>query len=259
MNAIEVKHITSAYDETIILDDFNVAIPKGAITIIIGPNGCGKSTLLKSIGRVKKLKHGDVFIYGKNMKHMASKTLAKQMAYLPQHPITPPSLVVKDLVSFGRFPYQKSFGSLSKEDLNIIDWAMKETGLYDVANQRVDELSGGQRQRAWISVALAQKSEIMLLDEPTTYLDIAYQLEVLQLLKQLNYTQGNTIVMVLHELNLACRFANHIIGMKKGKMIFQGKPNDVITQKNLKLLYGIDVTLQQSDDKTYPICIDYQI
>lgn len=259
MKAIEVENLIGGYGQVHILEDLHVSIPKGKITIIIGPNGCGKSTLLKHMARILKPKQGTIRLHGKDMAKLHPKEIAKMMAILPQNPLTPAGLLVKELVSFGRFPYQKPFGGLNKEDLEIMDWAMHKTGVYEVREKQVDELSGGQRQRVWIAMALAQKTDIVLLDEPTTYLDIAYQLEVLELLRQLNQDHQKTIVIVLHELNFACRFADHIIGMKQGKIVFEGTPNAVITKEHLKELYGIHVELQVSTDQQYPICVDYQM
>lgn len=259
MNAIEVHDITAAYENHVILEHFNVNIPKGRITMIIGPNGCGKSTLLKNIARIHKPKKGSILLNGHDMAKLHPKDIAKKMALLPQNPLTPSGLLVKELVAFGRFPYQKPLGGLHKDDLDIVTWAMKETGVYDQREELVENLSGGQRQRAWIALALAQKSDVLVLDEPTTFLDISYQLEILEFLIRLNQTGNHTIVMVLHELNLACRFADHMIGMKDGRIIFEGSPNEVITSKHLKELYAIDTRIQISEDGRYPICVDFQL
>ena len=178
---------------------------------------------------------------------------------LPQSPVTPTGLLVKELVAYGRFPYQKPLGSLSKEDYEIINWAMKETGVYDQREQFVENLSGGQRQRVWIAMALAQQGDILVLDEPTTYLDISYQLEILELLKTLNQKKKQTIIMVLHELQLACRYADHIIGMKEGKIVFEGHPKEVINEAHLQELYGIKAQLHYDKDKNYPVIMDYHI
>lgn len=259
MNAIEVYDITAGYENRVVLEHLNVNIPKGRITMIIGPNGCGKSTLLKNIARIHRPKKGSILLNGHDMAKLHPKDIAKKMALLPQNPITPSGLLVKELVAFGRFPYQKPLGGLHKDDLDIIAWAMKETGVYDQREELVENLSGGQRQRAWIALALAQKSELLVLDEPTTFLDISYQLEILELLKRLNQTGDHTIVMVLHELNLACRFADHMIGMKDGRIIFEGSPSEVVTSKHLKELYAIDTQIQISENGRYPICVDFQL
>lgn len=259
MNAISVQSLTAGYDQHMILQDVNVEIPEGKITVMIGPNGCGKSTLLKNIARIHKPKKGKILLYQEDMQKIHPKQIAKKMAILPQSPITPEGLLVKELVAYGRFPYQKPLGSLTKEDYEIMDWAMKETGVYDQREQYVENLSGGQRQRAWIAMALAQQGDVLVLDEPTTYLDISYQLEILELLKKLNQEKKQTIVMVLHELQLACRYGDHIIGMKDGKIIFEGHPNNVISEENLNKLYGINVQLHHDKIKNYPVIMDYHI
>ncbi|MGN0353224.1 MAG: ABC transporter ATP-binding protein [Roseburia sp.] len=255
--AIEIKNLKAAYEENIIIENMNLAIPKGKVTIIIGANGCGKSTLLKSIARILPVKSGNIYLNGKNMKHQAAKNVAKQMAVLPQSPKCPEAITVRELVGYGRFPYQKAMGGMTLHDKEVIDWAIEKTGLIEFAERPVSKLSGGQRQRAWIAMTLAQETEIILLDEPTTYLDMAYQLEVLQLLQQLNLEKQLTIVMVLHDLNEACRFADHIIGLKKGKIVCEGRPAEVIQTETLREIYGIEATLQMSP-AGYPICLEFE-
>ena len=181
------------------------------------------------------------------------------MAVLPQSPQVPEGLLVKELVAYGRFPYQKPVGGLTEHDHQVIRWAMEATGILALKDRRADSLSGGQRQRAWIAMALAQQTGILVLDEPTTYLDMSHQLEILSLLKELNQKNQTTIVMVIHEINHASRFADHIIGMKEGQMVFEGTPADVITEQNLKTLYGIRAKLTLSKDGTYPICTEYEL
>lgn len=259
MEAISVKKLSVAYEDISIIENMNLSIPKGKISIIIGANGCGKSTLLKTIARVIKPKAGDIFINEKNIKFQKEKQIATEVAFLPQGPVCPSGITVRELVAFGRFPHQKLIGGLNSHDKKIIDWALEETGLKDFANKEIENLSGGQRQRAWIAMTLAQETDIIMLDEPTTYLDMSYQLEVLQVLEKLNKEKNITIVMVLHELNNACRFANNIIGLKKGKVICQGTPLNAITKENLKEIYGIEGKLQLSENKNYPICIDYEL
>ncbi len=258
-HSIEVNNLKIAYEDTVIIDSMNLKIPKGQITMIIGANGCGKSTLLKSIARILTPKKGEVLINGAAIKSQAPKEVAKIMAVLPQSPAVPSGLLVKELVAYGRFPYQSPMGGLKKHDIEIVDWAMEATGIYEFRERPVDALSGGQRQRAWIAMALAQETEILILDEPTTYLDMSHQLEILQLLQKLNKEQKRTIVMVLHELNNAAKFATHLVGMKKGKVIFEGRPIDVITKENLRALYGIEAQLQLDPTATYPICIDFSL
>ena len=245
MEAISVKNLRVGYENNTIIEDMSLSIPKGKISIIIGANGCGKSTLLKTIARINKPTNGDIFINNKNIKKVKE--------------VCPDGLTVRELVAFGRFPHQKMIGGLTSYDKEIIDWAIEETGLSEFADRGVENLSGGQRQRAWIAMTLAQETEIIMLDEPTTYLDMSYQLEVLEVLQKLNKEKNITVVIVLHELNNACRFADNIIGLKKGKIICQGRPLDVINKENLKEIYGIDANLTISEDGQYPICMEYDL
>lgn len=257
--SITIKELQAGYDDTIIIPKMNLTIPKGKITMIIGSNGCGKSTLLKSIARIIKPGKGEIRLEGKLIKEMAPKEIAKQMAVLAQNPIIPSKLTVQELVAFGRYPYQKAFRTMAKEDHEIIEWAMTETGVQELKDRDVSQLSGGQRQRVWIAMTLAQKTDILVLDEPTTYLDMAHQLEVLTLLQDLNRKNKTTIVIVIHELNLAAKFADNLVGMKKGELIFEGAPTDVLIKKNLEELYGIDAKIQMSENGKYPICVDFEM
>lgn len=259
MEAINVKNLSVAYEDNLVIDQMNLSIPKGKVTIIIGANGCGKSTLLKTIGRILKPKKGNIYINGKDMKHQKPKKIATQVAILPQGPKCPDGLTVRELIAYGRFPHQRTIGGLTTLDKNIIDWAIEETRLKDFADHLVESLSGGERQRAWIAMTLAQQTDIILLDEPTTYLDMSYQLEILQLLQKMNRERGTTVVVVLHELNNSCRFADHIIGLKQGKIVCQGAPNEVITRETLKDIYGIEAKLQTSETGSYPICIEFEL
>ncbi len=259
MEAISVKKLFVAYEDNLIIDNMNLSIPKGQISIIIGANGCGKSTLLKTIARVIKPKSGEIFINGANIKAQKEKHIATQIAFLPQGPICPSGITVKELVAYGRFPHQKIIGGLNSHDKEIIEWAIEATDLKDFSDKEIENLSGGQRQRAWIAMTLAQETNIIMLDEPTTYLDMSYQLEVLEVLEKLNKQKKITVVIVLHELNNACRFAGNIIGLKQGRIICQGVPKEVITRESLKEIYGIDVKLQLSENGSYPICVDYEL
>ncbi|WP_304341050.1 ABC transporter ATP-binding protein [Metaclostridioides mangenotii] len=259
MEAISVKNLSVAYENNTIIEDMNLSIPKGKVSIIIGANGCGKSTLLKTIARINKPKNGDIFINNKNIKKIKEKSIAKEVAFLPQGPVCPSGLTVRELVAYGRFPHQKIIGGLNNHDKEVIDWVIEETGLIEFANREVENLSGGQRQRAWIAMILAQETDIIMLDEPTTYLDMSYQLEVLEVLQKLNKEKNITVVIVLHELNNACRFADNIIGLKKGKIICEGKPIDVINKETLKKIYGIDARLKPSESGEYPVCTEYEI
>lgn len=259
MEAIRIENLTVAYEKNIIIQDMNLSLPKGKINIIIGGNGCGKSTLLKTIARINKPVSGEVFINEKNINKVKEKEIAKEVAFLPQGPTCPSGLTVRQLVAFGRFPHQKMMGGLTSHDQEVINWAIKETGLWDFADRPVDCLSGGQRQRAWIAMTLAQETEIIMLDEPTTYLDLSYQLEVLEILERLNKEKQITVIIVLHEINNAFRFADHIVGLKSGKVICEGKPIEVITKETLKTIYGIEADLKKSETGDYPICIEYEL
>lgn len=258
MEAVRVTNLNVSYEETPVLEGMNLMVPEGKISIIIGANGCGKSTLLKTVARILKPSAGEIYIGGKNIKGQKPRDIAKQMAFLPQTPKCPEQITVRELVAYGRFPYRKAIGGMDKHDKEQVEWAIAETGLQEFAERLVESLSGGQRQRAWIAMTLAQETPIILLDEPTTYLDMAHQMEVLKLLQRLNRNKQYTIVMVLHELNQACRFADHIIGMKQGAVVCEGSPRDAITKETLKQIYGIDATLQESAEG-YPICTQFEL
>ena len=259
MNCIKTKDLNISYGNLDIVKDLNLEIPKGKITTIIGANGCGKSTILKTIARILQPKSGDIFINDKNIKDQSSKELAKTMAVLPQSPQAPSGLTVEELISYGRFPHQKGFGKMKKEDKDIVSWALEATGISEFRDRKIEALSGGQRQRAWIAMALAQQTDILVLDEPTTYLDLAHQLEVLNLLEELNKKQGTTIVMVIHELNNAARFADHMVGVKKGKIACQGSAYEVMTKENLKELFNIDAEIVSDPRTNKPVCITYDM
>lgn len=259
MNCIKTKDLNISYGNLDIVKDLNLEIPNGKITTIIGANGCGKSTILKTIARILQPKSGDIFINDKNIKDQSSKELAKTMAVLPQSPQAPSGLTVEELISYGRFPHQKGFGKMKKEDKDIVSWALEATGISEFRDRKIEALSGGQRQRAWIAMALAQQTDILVLDEPTTYLDLAHQLEVLNLLEELNKKHGTTIVMVIHELNNAARFADHMIGVKKGKIACQGSAYEVMTKENLKELFNIDAEIVSDPRTNKPVCITYDM
>ena len=259
MNSIATKNLAIAYDGKLIVDDLNMSIPKEKITTIIGPNGCGKSTVLKTIGRILKPTKGLVYLNGEDIRNLSTKDVAKKMAILPQCPQAQGGLTVGELVSYGRFPHQKGFGNLSSEDKKIIKWALEITKLTELETTVVDNLSGGQRQRVWIAMALAQQTDLILLDEPTTYLDMAYQLELLELLYNLNREENRTIVMVLHDLNLAARFADYMIAIRSGSIIRQGTPKEIMTKKVLKDTFHIDAEIVCESRIGRPICISYEL
>ncbi|KGO15443.1 ABC transporter ATP-binding protein [Clostridium botulinum] len=259
MKSIETKNLDIAYEDTLIVKELNMQIPKGKITSIIGANGCGKSTILKAVGRILKPKKGVVHLSGQDISKLSTKEIAKKMAILPQNPTAPSGLTVSELVAYGRFPHQKGFGNLTEEDKKIVKWALAATKLSEFERREVDTLSGGQRQRVWIAMALAQQTDLILLDEPTTYLDLAHQLEVLKLLYELNRNQKCTIVMVLHDLNLAARFSDYIIAIKKGAIIKYGTPEEVMTPEVLRKTFNINADIVIEPKSNRPVCITYDI
>ncbi|MCM3441845.1 ABC transporter ATP-binding protein [Metabacillus halosaccharovorans] len=259
MVRLYTNNLKIGYGERLIVKDLSVEIPDKKITTIIGSNGCGKSTLLKAITRIIPHQSGNVVLDGGDISKENTKILAKKMAILPQTPESASGLTVGELVSYGRFPYQKGFGRLTKKDYEVIDWALEVTGTKDFKFRPVDALSGGQRQRVWIAMALAQETDIIFLDEPTTYLDMAHQLEVLELLQKLNQEQERTIVMVLHDLNQAARFADYIIALKDGQVIKAGDCKEVITHDVLKKVFHIDAEVGTDPRTNKPMCITYNL
>ncbi|RKD30648.1 ABC transporter ATP-binding protein [Lacrimispora algidixylanolytica] len=259
MNSITTENLDIAYDDDLIVESLDINIPHGKVTTIIGPNGCGKSTVLKAVGRILKPKNGMVYLNGDDIRTLSTKEIAKKMAILPQSPSAPSGLTVSELVAYGRFPHQKGFGKLTSEDKKIIQWALSVTKLTEFENREVDTLSGGQRQRVWISMALAQQTDLILLDEPTTYLDLAHQLEVLELLYDLNRRQGCTIAMVLHDLNLAARFSDYMIAIRSGKVIKHGTPEEVMTPDVLKEAFFIDAQVVHEPKTGRPVCLTYNL
>ncbi len=259
MNSISTEKLDIAYENALIVENLKMAVPHKKITSIIGPNGCGKSTILKAVGRILKPKKGMVYLNGSDIATLATKEIAKKMSILPQTPSAPGGLTVSELVAYGRFPHQNGFGKLTVEDKKIVKWAISATKLSELENREVNTLSGGQRQRVWIAMALAQQTDLILLDEPTTYLDMAHQLEVLELLHQLNRTQGCTIAMVLHDLNLAARFSDYMIAIKNGKIVQHGSPEDVMVPQVLKETFSIDAEVVKEPKSGRPVCLTYSL
>ncbi|AKO94608.1 ABC transporter ATP-binding protein [Priestia filamentosa] len=257
MKAMETKDLTLGYGETVIIDELNLEIPKGEITVFIGGNGCGKSTLLRSMARLLKPQQGSVVLEGEMMSKIATKEVAKKLAILPQGPVAPEGLTVLQLVKQGRYPYQNWLKQWSEEDERKVQNALESTGMSALADRHVDSLSGGQRQRAWIAMTLAQDTEIILLDEPTTYLDMTHQIEILDLLFDLNEKEQRTIVMVLHDLNLACRYAHHIVAIRDKKVYAQGRPEDIVSCELVKNVF--EMSCQVTVDPLFgtPLCIPH--
>lgn len=254
-HTFETKNIQSGYDNKAILNDVNLSIPSNQISIIIGANGCGKSTLLKTMARLIKPTGGDVLLDGKSIHKMAPKQLAKVLGLLPQSPIVPEGITVADLVGRGRFPHQSVMKGWSKKDYEAVAEALEMMNITDFADRNIDELSGGQRQRVWIAMALAQQTDILFLDEPTTYLDITYQVEILDLLTDLNKKYGTTIVMVLHDINLSARYADYLFTVKNGQLIAEGAPTEIITADLIKETFQLDCQVINDPVSNTPLIV----
>ncbi|MGM7634636.1 ABC transporter ATP-binding protein [Bacillus sp. Hm123] len=250
----ETSNLTVHYGKKEILKDFSLFFPDKSITSIIGPNGCGKSTLVKTLARIIQPTKGAILIDGKDLQELHTKDIAKKIAMLPQSAQAPSGVTVVQLVSYGRFPHQNQLSALKQEDYEAIHWALNVCGLDDLKDTKVDQLSGGQRQRVWIALSLAQQTEMLILDEPTTYLDMSFQLELLTLLKDLHEKQQYSIVMVLHDLNHASRFSDYLVGMKDGKVIVHGTPEQVMTEENIQLLFNIEASIVTCPYSGKPLC-----
>lgn len=257
VQSIETQQLTLAYGDSLIIEELNLSIPKGEITVFIGANGCGKSTLLRSLARLLKPKKGTILLDGKEIAKVQTKEVAKKLAILPQAPQAPEGLTVLQLVKQGRYPYQNWFRQWSEEDEEKVNKALQATGMEKLKERPVDSLSGGQRQRAWIAMTLAQDTDILLLDEPTTYLDLTHQIEILDLLFELNEKEKRTIVMVLHDLNLACRYAHHIVAIKDRKVFAEGKPEEVINCHLVKEVFQMECQVTMDPLFGTPLCIPY--
>ncbi|MFQ6854305.1 ABC transporter ATP-binding protein [Streptomyces sp. 35M1] len=235
---LAARDITVGYGDRTVIDRLDVAIPSGVITTIIGPNGCGKSTLLRTLTRLLKPTGGTVVLDGEDIGTLRTKDVAKKLGLLPQAPVAPEGLTVADLVARGRHPHQSWLRQWSSDDADVVRRALVMTGVADLADRTVDSLSGGQRQRVWISMTLAQGTDLLLLDEPTTYLDLAHAIDVLDLVDDL-HESGCTVVMVLHDLNLATRYSDNLVVMRGGAVLAQGHPRDVITAELLHEAFGL--------------------
>ena len=254
-HTFETKHIQSGYENKTILNDVNLSIPSNQISIIIGANGCGKSTLLKTMARLIKPTGGEVLLDGKSIHKMAPKQLAKVLGLLPQSPIVPEGITVADLVGRGRFPHQSVMRGWTKKDYEAVAEALEMMNITEFADRNIDELSGGQRQRVWIAMALAQQTDILFLDEPTTYLDITYQVEILDLLTDLNKKYGTTIVMVLHDINLSARYADYLFTVKNGHLIAEGKPTEILTADLIKETFHLDCQVINDPVSNTPLIV----
>lgn len=257
MSILRVEKLEACYEKFTVFRNLDFTVKEGKVTTIIGPNGCGKSTLLKTMGRILKQKGGTVYLQGKDLKNLKTKAIAQKLALLPQNPVAPAELKVEELVSYGRFPHRKKMNQNSPGDKEAIEWAMKTTNIDSFRDREIGSLSGGQRQKVWLGMALAQETEILLLDEPTTYLDMAHQLEVLKIVEQLNRERKCTVVMVLHDINHAARFSHEIVAMKNGEIIACGSPVQVITKEILKKVFNIDARVMIDPQNGAPVCFGY--
>ncbi|KUN77267.1 ABC transporter ATP-binding protein [Streptomyces griseoruber] len=239
VNRLSAENVTLAYDQRVIAEQLSVEIPDHSFTVIVGPNACGKSTLLRALSRMLKPSRGRVLLDGQVIQSLPAKKVARTLGLLPQSSIAPDGITVADLVGRGRYPHQGILRQWSAEDERVVQESMARTGVAELADRYVDELSGGQRQRVWIAMALAQQTPLLLLDEPTTYLDIQHQIDVLDLCAELHEEQGRTLVAVLHDLNHAARYATHLIALKGGEVIAQGAPNDIVTAALVEEVFGL--------------------
>ncbi|GAA4665665.1 ABC transporter ATP-binding protein [Frondihabitans cladoniiphilus] len=253
-SSLSARHVRLAYDDRVVVDDLSFDVPDGELTVIVGPNACGKSTLLKALARTLKTAAGQVELDGRPIGSYRSKDVAKRLGMLPQSPIAPEGITVRDLVGRGRFPHQGVFRQWSAADEDAVNRALEATAVEALADRPVAELSGGQRQRAWIALALAQETPLLLLDEPTTFLDIAHQYEVLELCARL-HREGRTLVAVLHDLNQAARYATHLVVMKAGAIVAAGSPAQVLTASLVEDVFGLPCEIIDDPQSHTPMVV----
>ncbi len=257
MNPLQGQSLTLGYHQQAILDQLDIDIPKGRITVFVGSNGCGKSTLLKAFARLINPKQGQVILNGADIQQRSTSQVARELSILPQSPQAPESMSVYQLVRMGRYPHQNWLKQWSETDEQKVMEALERASLLDLKDRSVDSLSGGQRQRAWIAMTLAQDTDVILLDEPTTYLDLAHQIDVLDLLYDLNREQNKTIVMVLHDLNLACRYAHFMVAIADKKVFAKGDPSDILDAQNVRHIFGLDCHITTDPIFGTPMCIPF--
>ncbi len=236
---LAADRVSLGYGERAVVSELSVRVPDGRVTVIVGPNACGKSTLLRGMARLLRPTSGAVLLDGEAIHRQSTRQVARALGLLPQNPVAPEGVTVVDLVGRGRHPHQGAFRRWSREDEVAVAEALELTDTSELADRVVDELSGGQRQRVWIAMALAQGTDLLLLDEPTTYLDVAHQIEMLDLLTDLNGGRGTTVVMVLHDLNLSARYADHLVAMKSGEIVAEGAPAEVVTEETVRAVFGL--------------------
>ncbi|MFF4051439.1 ABC transporter ATP-binding protein [Streptomyces chartreusis] len=255
VNRLSADNVTLAYDQRVIAEQLSVEIPDNSFTVIVGPNACGKSTLLRALSRMLRPSQGRVLLDGQVIQSMPAKKVARTLGLLPQSSIAPDGITVADLVGRGRYPHQGILRQWSTEDERVVQESMERTGVAELADRYVDELSGGQRQRVWIAMALAQQTPLLLLDEPTTYLDIQHQIDVLDLCAQLHEEQGRTLVAVLHDLNHAARYATHLIALRGGAVIAEGAPNDIVTAELVEEVFGLRCQVIDDPETGTPLVV----
>ncbi|MEU6223342.1 ABC transporter ATP-binding protein [Streptomyces sp. NPDC047042] len=252
---LRAKGLRLSYDNRVVVDGLDLAVPPGRITAIVGANACGKSTLLRALARLLAPREGAVHLDGRALQSIPTRELAQRLGILPQSPVAPEGLTVLDLVNRGRSPHQTWWRQWSKTDEEAVHEALAATNMTDLADRAVDELSGGQRQRAWIAMAVAQGTPVLLLDEPTTYLDLAHQIDVLDLITDLNRRENRTVVMVLHDLNQACRYADHVVAMKSGRIVAEGQPSEVITAETVEDVFDLTCRITLDPVSATPMVI----
>jgi len=255
VNRLSADNVTLAYEQRIIAEQLSVEIPDHSFTVIVGPNACGKSTLLRALSRMLKPTEGRVLLDGQVIQSLPAKQVARTLGLLPQSSVAPDGITVGDLVSRGRYPHQGLLRQWSAEDERVVREAMEQTGVAELAGRYVDELSGGQRQRVWIAMALAQQTPLLLLDEPTTYLDIQHQIDILDLCAELHEEQGRTLVAVLHDLNHAARYATHLIALRDGKVVAEGAPNDIVTAELVEEVFHLRCQVIEDPETGTPLVV----
>lgn len=255
---LRAQSLTLGYREAAVVDRLDLDVPDGQVTAIVGPNGCGKSTLLRGFARLLPARSGAVLLDGRAIADLPTKAVARQIGLLPQSPVAPEGQCVAELVAHGRHPHQGLLRRHSAEDDAVVAEAMRLTDTIDLADRLVDELSGGQRQRVWVALALAQRPEILLLDEPTSFLDIAHQIDVLELVRDLNAREGTTVVMVLHDLAMAARYADHLVAMSEGAIVAEGAPADIVTPETIESVFGIAASVVPDPTTGDPVVIPHR-